>query len=230
MGVSSVPGNSSDIRVSGIWIQGRTQAKDQQKLCCDRKKKNQRSGRLKMVWVITRRSRMVKSRAGLHGPHDAAGWSGFPDQFQIGAAESIRSAYTPLKPRTDGQPCHLSETTIYMQLTLLSGGWWWLQIKRSNDWRSYLRARLLAGRLFFESLTSSSRAFYHSGHGRQSMLFSFSVTSPGPWITLHTYISEHCDNSALSKFTKIIGHCLEQLWQQRVLFSMCEQLLKSEAV
>lgn len=65
---------------------------------------------------------MVKSRAGLHGPHDAAGWSGFPDQFQIGAAESIRSAYTPLKPRTDGQPCHLSETTIYMQLTLLSGG------------------------------------------------------------------------------------------------------------
>ena len=63
---------------------------------------------------------MVKSRAGLHGPHDAAGWSGFPDQFQIGAAESIRSAYTPLKPRTDGQPCHLSETTIYMQLTLLS--------------------------------------------------------------------------------------------------------------
>ena len=35
--------------------------------------------------------------------------------------------------------------------------------------------------------------------------------SPGPWITLHTYISEHCDNAALSKFTKIIGHCLEQL-------------------
>ena len=152
MGVSSVPGNSSDIRVSGIWIQGRTQAKYQQKLCCDRKKKNQRSGRLKMVWVITRRSRMVKSRAGLHGPHDAAGWSGFPDQFQIGAAESIRSAYTPLKPRTDGQPCHLSETTIYMQLTLLSGGWWWLQIKRSNDWRSYLRARLLVGRFFFSNL------------------------------------------------------------------------------
>ena len=42
--------------------------------------------------------------------------------------------------------------------------------------------------------------------------------SPGPWITLHTYISEHCDNAALSKFTKIIGHCLEQLWQQQVLF------------
>ena len=82
---------------------------------------------------------MVKSRAGLHGPHDAAGWSGFPDQFQIGAAESIRSAYTPLKPRTDGQPCHLSETTIYMQLTLLSGGWWWLQIKQSNDLRFYLQ-------------------------------------------------------------------------------------------
>ena len=139
MGVSSVPDTSSDIRVSSIWIQGRTQTKDQQKLYCDRKKKNQRSGRLKMVWVITRRSRMVKSRAGLHGPHDAAGWSGFPDQFQIGAAESIRSAYTPLKPRTDGQPCHLSETTIYMQLTLLSGGWWWLQIKQSNDLRFYLQ-------------------------------------------------------------------------------------------
>ena len=52
---------------------------------------------------------MVKSRAGLHGPRAAPGRSGFPDQFEIGAAESIRSAYTPLKPRTDEQPCHLSE-------------------------------------------------------------------------------------------------------------------------
>ena len=47
--------------------------------------------------------------------------------------------HTPLKPRTDEQPCHLSETTIYMQLTLLSGGWWWLQIKQSNDLRFYLQ-------------------------------------------------------------------------------------------
>ena len=55
------------------------------------------------------RVQMVKSRAGLHGPRAAPGRSGFPDQFEIGAAESIRSAYTPLKPRTDEQPCHLSE-------------------------------------------------------------------------------------------------------------------------
>ena len=52
---------------------------------------------------------MVKSRAGLDGPRAAPGRSGFPDQFEIGAAESIRSAYRPLKPRTDEQPCHLSE-------------------------------------------------------------------------------------------------------------------------
>ena len=42
---------------------------------------------------------MVKSRAGLHGPRAAPGRSGFPDQFEIGAAESIRSAYTPLNHR-----------------------------------------------------------------------------------------------------------------------------------
>ena len=134
---------------------------------------------------------MVKSRAGLHGPHDAAGWSGFPDQFQIGAAESIRSAYTPLKPRTDGQPCHLSETTIYAA----HSPQWWLVVASNQAVQRF--TFLPPGPLTTQAMGPSPCC-------------SLSP-SPGPWITLHTYISEHCDNAALSKFTKIIGHCLEQL-------------------
>lgn len=105
---------------------------------------------------------------------------------------------------------------------------WWLQIKRSNDWRSYLRARLLVGRFFFESLTSSSRAFDHSGHGPQSMLFSFSVTWALDYFAyIHIRTLWQC---SIVKIYKNHRSLSRTALTATSTFSMCEQLLKSEAV
>ena len=199
MGVSSVPDTSSDIRVSSIWIQGRTQAKDQQKLYCDRKKK---------------KSTFRAVEDGLSYNEEVADgekscWAPWPPRCRrlVRISRSIPDWCRRIHQKrihttqTEDRRPALSFVRDH-NLYAAHSPQWWLVVASNQAVQRF--TFLPPGPLTTQAMGPSPCC-------------SLSP-SPGPWITLHTYISEHCDNAALSKFTKIIGHCLEQLWQQQVLF------------